>query len=44
VSGKNLTGPDFLQRKDQIVAALRNEIEHGNMDMLAAIRRSKRSL
>ena len=44
VSGKNLTGPDFLKRKDKIVAALRNEITHGDMDMLAAIRRNKRSL
>lgn len=44
VTGKNLTGPDFLRRKDKIVAALRNEIEHGDMDMLAAIRRNKRSL
>lgn len=44
VSGKNLTGPDFLQRKDKIVTALKNEIEHGDMDMLAAIRRNKRTL
>lgn len=44
VSGKNLTGPDFLQRKDKIVTALKNEIEHGDMDTLAAIRRNKRTL
>ena len=44
VSGKNLTGPDFLQRKDKIVTALKNEIEHGDMDMLAEIRRNKRTL
>ena len=44
VSGKNLTGPDFLGRKDRIVAALDNEIKHGNMDSLAAIRKSKRTL
>ena len=44
VSGKNLTGPEFLKRKDRIVAALANEIEHGDMDRLAAIRRNKRTL
>ncbi len=44
VSGKNLTGPDFLERKSRIVAALQDEIDHGDMDRLAAIRRSKRSL
>ena len=44
VSGKNLTGPNFLRRKDKIVSALDNEIKHGDMDTLAAIRRNKRSL
>lgn len=44
VSGKNLTGPNFLKRKDSIVAALEHEIEHGDMDAMAAIRRNKRSL
>ena len=44
VSGKNLTGPDFLKRKDSIVAALDHEIRHGDMDALAAIRRNKRTL
>lgn len=44
VSGKNLTGPDFLKRKYKIVSALQHEIEHGDMDLLAAIRRNKRSL
>ncbi len=44
VSGKNLTGPDFLSRKDKIVAALDEEIKHGDMDALTAIRRNKRSL
>ena len=43
-SGKNLTGPDFLRRKDSIVAALDHEIQHGNLDMMAAIRRNKRTL
>lgn len=44
VSGKNLTGANFLQRKDKIVSALQHEIEHGDMDLLAAIRRNKRTL
>ncbi len=44
VSGKNLTGPDFLRRKGKIVAALDEEIKHGDMDRLAAVRRNKRSL
>ena len=43
-SAANLTGPDFLKRKGKIVAALDNAINHGDMDRLAAIRRSKRSL
>ena len=44
VSGENLTGPNFLQRKDKIIAVLENEIKNGNMDRFAAIRRSKRTL
>lgn len=44
VSGKNLTGPDFLKRKEKIAEALRSEIEHGDMDFLAAVRSSKRTL
>ncbi len=44
VSGMNLTGPDFLARKDKIIAALDNEIKNGNLDMMAAIRRNKRTL
>ncbi len=40
----NLTGPNFLERKDKIVAALDKAINHGNLDMMAAIRRNKRSL
>lgn len=40
----NLTGPNFLSRKDKIVAALDNAIQHGNMDRMAAIRRNKRTL
>ncbi len=44
VSGKNLSGPNFLQRKDKIIAALEHEIQSGDMEKLAAIRRNKRSL
>ena len=44
VSGKNLTGPDFLNRKEKITAVLDDEIKHGDMDALAAVRRNKRTL
>ncbi|MBR0093464.1 MAG: radical SAM protein [Lachnospiraceae bacterium] len=44
ISGKNLTGPNFLERKDKIIEALAHEIDHGDMDFLAAVRRSKRTL
>ena len=44
IGGTNLTGPDFLGRKDQIVAALRNEIDHGDLDRMARIRSMRRSL
>lgn len=44
VSGANLTGPDFLARKDDIIAALSNEIEHGDMERLAHIRALKTTL
>lgn len=40
----NLTGPDFLKRKDKIVSALEQAILHGDMDRLTAIRRNKRTL
>ena len=44
VSGDNLTGKNFLARKERIVAVLNDEIEHGDMDVLAAIRRNTRTL
>ena len=44
VSGVNLTGPNFLAGKEKIVAALDHEIRHGDLDRMAAIRRSKQSL
>ena len=44
ISGVNLSGPDFLARKEKIVAALDREIKNGDLDRMAAIRRSKRTL
>lgn len=44
ISGANLTGPDFLGRKEKIVAALQSTIDHGDLDRMAAVRRSKRTL
>ncbi len=44
ISGKNLTGPDFLKRKDSIIASLDDEIKHGDMDRMAAVRNRKRTL
>lgn len=40
----NLTGPDFLKRKERILLALQNAIDLGDMERLAAIRSSKRTL
>ncbi len=44
VSGANLTGPNFLQRKDKILAVLDHEIRHGDLDRMAAIRMNKSTL
>ncbi len=44
ISGVNLTGQGFLQRKDRIAAALDHEIRHGDPDTMAAVRKTKRSL
>ncbi len=44
ISGKNLSGPNFLERKDQILASLEHEIQHGDLDRMAAIRRNKQTL
>ncbi len=44
ISGKNLTGPNFLKRKEKIIEALQEEIAHGNLDRMAAIRKNKRTL
>ncbi len=43
-SGIQLSGPDFLKRKDKIIEALDHEIRCGDMDRLAAIRKNKRTL
>lgn len=40
----SLSGPNFLERKDEIVKTLNNEIKHGDMGRYAEIRRNKRSL
>lgn len=39
-----LTGPDFLKRKEKIIAALNNEIKHGDMNTFAEIRKNKQLL
>ena len=44
VSGFNLSGPNFLARKDSIEAALRQQIAHGDLDGMANVRASKISL
>ena len=44
IGGANLTGPNFLGRKDAIVAALSDEIEHGDMERMARRRAMKVSL
>ena len=44
IGGVNLTGPDFLARKEQIVAALRDELAHADMDRLAWRRAQKQTL
>ncbi len=40
----HLSGPDFLKRKNKILEALDQEIQHGDMNRLAAIRKNKRTL
>ena len=44
ISGVNLSGPDFLARKDKIVAELARQINHGDLDRMASFRRNKRTL
>lgn len=40
----NLTGANFLSRKDKIVSALDYAIQSGDMDRMAALRKNKRTL
>ena len=40
----NLTGPHFQSRKQSILAALDDAIEHGDMDRMAVIRSKKQTL
>lgn len=40
----NLTGPNFLKRKDKIIAALDRAIRHGDMERMAAYHSNKRTL
>jgi len=44
IGGENLTGPDFLGRKNAIIAALRDQIDNGDLDGMARMRAMKRSL
>ena len=44
ISGVNLSGPDFLSRKEKIVAALDRQINNGDLDRMASVRRNKRTL
>lgn len=44
IGGANLTGPDFLGRKERIIAALRDEVENGDLDRMARVRAMKTSL
>ena len=44
ISGVNLSGPGFLSRKEKIVAALEHQINHSDLDRMAAIRCNKRTL
>ena len=44
IGGESLTSPDFLGRKDAIIAALRDQIDNGDLDGMARVRAMKRSL
>ena len=44
ISGVNLTGADFLGRKERIIAVLDREIQHGDINQMALIRTNKRTL
>ncbi len=40
----NLTGPDFLRRKENIVQVLDDVLIHGDLKRMASVRRNKRTL
>lgn len=40
----NLSGPDFLERKPQMIAALQDELDHGDLEWRAALRSHKTGL
>lgn len=44
IGGANLTGPDFLERKPQVVAALHDELERGDLNRMARIRATRTTL
>lgn len=44
VSGRNLSGPNFLTRKEAIATLLRHEIDHGDLGRMAHIRANKATL
>lgn len=44
ISGVNLTGSNFQARKKSIIAALEHEIQYGDLEGMALIRRGKRTL
>ena len=43
-SSINLSGPNFLKRKDKIIKELDKLLKYGNLDELALKRKNKRSL
>ncbi len=44
ISGQNLTGPNFLDNKERILASLEKELTSGDLEQYAAIRNAKISL
>ena len=43
-SSINLSGPNFLKRKDKIINQLDRLLKYGDLDRLSNIRKNKRSL
>ncbi|MBR4164069.1 MAG: radical SAM protein [Solobacterium sp.] len=42
--GVNLSGPHFLKRKERIIAAIDQNLQYGDLNRMASIRRNKKSL